>query len=168
MSSSFTNTSTFTIANARHISAKVKTDLKLMQRAYGHPNDADIENYGEEVAQMLAKGYLGTVTYGYKRSTDWIVALRYTASSNGTLTADDRAGRIPRGVDVSGSTFYSYLTYSTKKAGLSATEWDVFAATLPFSRKGAAEPGASGGSWTTGNTYSSSGSGVSRAEFKPW
>ncbi|MFI8631224.1 hypothetical protein ACIGEP_01335 [Microbacterium sp. NPDC077663] len=168
MSSSFTNTSTFTIANARHISAKVKTDLKLMQRAYGHPDDGDIENYGEEVAQMLAKGYLGTVTYGYKRGSDWIVALRYTANSNGTLTADDRAGQIPRGVDISGATFYSYLTYSSKKAALSAADWDAFAATLPFRRSGAAEPGTAGGSWATGNTYSSNGVGVSRTEFKPW
>lgn len=168
MSSSFTNTSTFTIANARHISAKVKTDLKLMQRAYGHPDDGDIENYGEEVAQMLSKGYLGAVTYGYKRGSDWIVALRYTANSNGTLTADDRAGQIPRGVDISGATFYSYLTYSSKKAALSATDWDAFAATLPFRRTGAAEPGTAGGSWTTGNTYSSNGVGVSRTEFKPW
>jgi hypothetical protein len=168
MSSSFTNTSTFTIANARHVGAKVKTDLKLMQRAYGHPSDTDIDNYGEEVAQMLAKGYLGTVTYGYKRGTDWIVALRYTSNANGTLTADDRAGQIPRGVDVSGATFYSYLTYSAKKGALSATEWDVFTGTLPFRRRSATEPGTSGGSWTSGHSYSSNGSGVSRAEFKPW
>lgn len=168
MSSSFTNTSTFTIANARHVSAKVKTDLKLMQRAYGRPNDTDIDNYGEEVALLLAKGYLGTVTYGYKRGTDWIVALRYTATVNGTLTADDRAGQIPRGVDVSGATFYSYLTYSAKKSALSATEWDTFVETLPFRRTGATEPGTAGGSWTSGNNYSSNGSGVSRAEFKPW
>lgn len=168
MSSSFTNTNTFTIANARHIGAKIKTDLKLMQRAYGNPGDADIDNYGEEVAQMLAKGYLATVTYGYKRGSDWIVALRYTANADGTLSADDRAGRIPRGVDISGASFYSYLTYSAKKSRLSEAEWNTFAETLPFRRKGATEPGASGGSWTVGNTYSSNGSGVSRAEFKPW
>lgn len=167
MSSSFTTTSTFTIANARHVAAKIRTDLKLLQRAYGKPTDGDIENYGEEAAQMLNAGYLGTVTYGFMKDRKWIVALSYTANNDGTLSTDDRAGRIPRGVSVQGASFYSYMTYSLKRWTVTANEWDTFCDTLPLGRGGAEEPGTSGGHWTTDHTYSSKGSGVSRKTLKP-
>lgn len=166
MSSTYTTSSTFTIANARHVAAKVKTDLKLLQRAYGAPSDSHIEDYGEELAQLLAKGYLGTATFGYRRGSDWVVALRYTAA-NGTLISDDRAGQIPRGVDITNATFYSYMTYSSKQAALTGAEWARFQATLPIQRNGAPEPGTSGGVWRSETTYSSSGSGVTRTSLRP-
>ena len=167
MSSSFTTTSSFTTANARRVAAKLQADLGLMRRAYGRPNEEEIEQYGQEATLMLAKGYLGTVTYGFKKDSAWIVALRYTANNDGTLVSDDRAGRVPRGVDTSGAAFYSYLTYSAKKSTLDPTEWEAFATTLPFRRGGAPEPGTSGGYWASDNTYSSNGSGLSRTTFKP-
>ena len=71
MSMTSTRTSTFTIANARYVTSKIKADLKLLQRAYGSPTDADIEAYGEEAAQLLNGGYLGTVTYGFRRNGSW-------------------------------------------------------------------------------------------------
>jgi hypothetical protein len=167
MSSSSTTTSTFTIANARHVAAKIKTDLKLLQRAYGGPTDGDIDNYGEEVAQMLNAGYLGSVTYGYMKDRKWIVALRYTANNDGTLSTDHRAGQIPRGVAVKGASFYSYMTYSSKRATVTTADWDSFCEALPFRRVGADAPGTSGGYWTTDHTYSSKGSGVARTTLKP-
>jgi hypothetical protein len=167
MSSSYTTTSTFTIANARHVAAKIKTDLKLLQRAYGKPNDTDIENYGEEAAQMLNAGYLGTVTYGFMKDGKWIVALRYTANNDGSLSTDDRAGQIPRGVSIHGASFYSYMTYAPKRWTVTSTDWTKFCEALPFTRSGADEPGTSGGYWTSDHTYSSNGSGVARTTFKP-
>ena len=85
------------------------------------------------------------MSYGYRRDGSWVVALRYTAQPNGTLAADDRAGGIPRGVDISRARFYSYLTYSTKWESLSASERDKIKNSLPISRTGAPEPGSSGG-----------------------
>jgi hypothetical protein len=167
MSSSHTTTSTFTIANARHVAAKIKTDLKLLQRAYGDPSDQKIEDFGEEAAQMLNAGYLRTVTYGYKKDGAWIVALRYTANNDGTLSTDDRAGQIPRGVSITGASFYSFMNYSSKWDALTQTEWETFKKTLTIQRTSGTEPGTSGGSWTTDHTYSSKGSGVSRTTFKP-
>ena len=165
----FTNTtsSTFTIANARYVTSKVKADLALMQRIYGAPSDAHIENLGEEAAQLLNKGYLGRVTYGFRRDGDWIVALRYTANRDGTLATDDRAGQVPRGIDISGAEFHSFLSYSVKKDLLTASAWATFKATLPIQRTGGEEPGTSGGYWTEGNTYSSNGSGLSRKTWVP-
>ena len=166
MSMTSTRTGTFTIANARYVTSKIKADLKLLQRAYGSPTDADIEAYGEEAAQLLNGGYLGTVTYGYRRNGSWVVALRYTARIDGTLTADDRAGGIPRGVDISGAQFYSFLTYSTKWYSLPISERDRIESLLPISRTTAPEPGTSGGYWSADRSYSYNGTGVARGAFR--
>ena len=166
MSMTSTHTSTFTIANARYVTSKIKADLKLLQMAYGAPADADIKDYGEEAAQLLNGGYLGTVAYGYRCDGSWVVALKYTAQSNGTLAADDRAGGIPRGVDISGAQCFSYLTYSTKWDSLSISERDRIKGSLPISRTPAPEPGTNGGYWSADRSYSYNGTGVARGAFR--
>lgn len=162
-----TTTSTFTIANARQVASKIKTDLKLMQQQYGSPSDAKIDDFGEEVAQLLNRGYLGTVTFGFRRSEDWVLALSYTARIDGTLTSDDRAGKVPRGLDLAGTSFYSYLTYSTVWASLTTAEQQAVKEALPVQRTGAPEPGVTGGYWTDGQTYASAGSGATRRTYRP-
>lgn len=164
-----TGTSTFSLTNARHVAAKIMSDLELLNRAYSTAGltDERIAQFGAEAAGMLNAGYLGTVTYGFKEGSNWIVALRYTARNDGTLAADDRAGKIPRGVDVSGASFYSYMTYSSAWNSLTQDQRTTFAAGLPVQRSGAPEPGASGGYWTSSTTYSSNGSGVTRQELRP-
>src|SRR4029077_7384728 len=74
MSYSYTlsETQTFTVTHARHMAAKVATDLKRMQRLYGSPDDTRIANFEAEITEFLKEGYLGTVTYGYKRDGNWI------------------------------------------------------------------------------------------------
>ena len=167
MSATSTRTSTFTIANARYVTSKIKTDLKLLQRAYGGaPTDAEIADYGEEAAQLLNGGYLDTVTYGYRRDGSWVVALKYTARIDGTLAADDRAGGIPRGVDISRTRFHSYLTYSTKWGLLPVSERNKIKNALPVSRTSGPEPGTSGGYWSADRDYSYNGTGVARGTFK--
>src|SRR5262245_46466641 len=65
MSYSYTisESESFTVTHARHIAAKVATDLKRMQRLYGIPGDAGIAEYEAEIIQFLKAGYLGTVWY---------------------------------------------------------------------------------------------------------
>ncbi len=159
---------TFTIADARKVASKVKTDLKLMQLEYGAPGDAHIENLGEEAAQLLNLSYLDNVTYGFRRDGKWIVALRYTARRDGTLVADERAGKVPRGVVLGGASFYSYLVHNSAWHQLSLAAQQAIEADLPIQRTGAPEPGVAGGYWTGGQTYSSSGSGTTRETFQPW
>ena len=64
MSYSYTlsETTTFTVTHARHMAAKVATDLKRLQRFYGQPSNSDIADYEIEVIALLKGGYLGTVT----------------------------------------------------------------------------------------------------------
>src|SRR4051794_28181100 len=110
----FTEPGTFTITHARHIAARVATDLKRIQRFYGEPSDAWIADYEEELVQFLKAGYLGTVTYGFRRGDVWIEpTLRYTARDLAGDTAnDDDPGRIRPGANTRNAFFHSYLTYS--------------------------------------------------------
>jgi hypothetical protein len=165
---SFTQSSTFTVTHARHMAAKVATDLKRIQRLYdGVPTDGSIANYECEVTELLKAGYLNTVTYGFRREGNWIEpTLRYTARDlAGMSSNDDDPGKIRPSADVSGASFYSYLTYSTAWDRLSEAEKDAFKKRLPFYRGGAAEPGITG-YMSTDRTYSSGGKALDRASVR--
>ena len=166
MTQTGTQTSTFNITRARYVTSKLKADLKLLQRAYDAPSDADIEAYGEEAALLLRDGLLGDVTFGFRRNGNWILALRYIARTDGTLEADDRAGRVPRGVDMTGASFYSYLTYSAAWGWLDWQRRQEIEKSLPVNRTAAPAPGTAGGYWTSDKMYSSNGSGLGRMSFR--
>ncbi len=74
-----------------------------MRAYYGWPSADDITQYAEEAAILLNGRYLQSVEYGFKRNGKVILALKYTARSDGTLQSDDRPGRVPVGLDVSGA-----------------------------------------------------------------
>ncbi len=158
---------TFTVTHARHMAAKVATDLKRMQRLYGSPSDARIAEFESEIIEFLKAGYLGVVTYGYKRNGQWIQpTLRYTARDlAGAAANDDDPGRVPAGADISGASFYSYLTYSAAWDNATATDRDSFRTRLPFRRGEADEPGVNG-YFSDDRTYSSGGRALSRTSVR--
>lgn len=169
MSSSYTLTEAiaFTVTHARHIGAKVATDLKRIQRFYGQPTDAAITSYEAELVEFLKEGYLGTVTYGFRRNNEWIEpTLQYTARDLvGAMAADDDPGRIRPGADVSNASFYTYLTYSAAWDSLSDAGKDSFKGRLPFQREGAPEPGVNG-YLSRDRTYSAGGRSLDRATLR--
>jgi hypothetical protein len=169
MSYSYTlsETESFTVTHARHMAAKVATDLKRMQRLYGSPSDADIGNYEAEIIEFLKAGYLGTVWYGFRRNGNWIgPTLRYTARDlAGSSANDDDPGRIKPGSNVTGASFYSYLTYSATWNKASATEREAFERRLRLHRSGAPEPGVSG-YLSEDRTYSAGGRALNRASVR--
>ncbi len=171
MSSSFTFTeaTTFTVTHARHVAAKVAADLKRLQRLYGEPSDTSISRYETEAVELLKAGYLGTVTYGYRRNGCWIEpTLRYTARDlAGASANDDDPGRIRPGANVDGASFYSYLTYSAAWDKLSAAEKENFEDGLPFKRSGAPEP-AIDGYLSNDRIYSSGGRALDRASVRSY
>ncbi|MBG6118165.1 MULTISPECIES: hypothetical protein [unclassified Sphingobium] len=171
MASSYTisASTSFTITHARHMAAKVAADLKRMQRHYGKPSDADIATYEEEVVQLLKAGYLGTVSYGYKRDGNWIEpTLRYMAKDLlGMSGTDDDPGKIKPWADISGASFYSFLTYSPAWDALTSTQQDAFKKSLPFYRGGASEPGISG-YLEQDRTYSAGGHALGRSSVRSY
>ena len=168
-SSTVTENTTFTIVHARHMAAKVATDLKRIQRLYGSPCDADIDDYEMEVVALLKEGYLGTVWYGFKRHGFWIEpTIKYTARDLfQDSTGDDVPGKIRRHADVSGAIFYSYLTYSPKWYALTAHQRHMFKSNLPFYRDGASEPPVHG-YLTCDRTYSSGGRALDRSSVRSY
>ncbi|EPX84735.1 hypothetical protein [Salipiger mucosus] len=155
--------STFTVTHARHMAAKVATDLKRLQRFYGSPSDTSISNYESEAIALMKAGYLNYVWYGFKRNGLWIEpTLKYTAQDLCNGSVDDDPGKIRPGADISGASFASYLTYSPKWHALSTAEQDAFERGLPYIRTGAAEP-AVNGYLANDKTYSSGGRALERA-----
>ncbi|KPH80813.1 MULTISPECIES: hypothetical protein [Bosea] len=164
---SFTESSTFTITHARHMAAKVATDLKRMQRFYGYPSDSNIASYETEATDLIKAGYLKTVTYGFQRDGKWIEpSLVYTARELASSSSnDDDPGRVRPGADVSGAKFNSYLTYTAAWYALSDAQRDAFKKSLPFYRKSADEPGIDG--YLDGDkTYSSGGRALDRSSVR--
>jgi hypothetical protein len=166
MTYSTTTTNTFSLTSAKYVASKVAADLRYIRALYGKPDESDIERWIEELVLWIQSGYLGTVTYGFKRDDKWVVAARYAADRSGGLTQDDSTGRLAPGVDVSGCSFYNYLTHSDAWSRLTASQQAAFEATLPFQRTGADEPGVAGGFWQEDRAYSADGGGVRRSTIR--
>ncbi len=162
-----TESRTFTVTHARHIAAKVATDLKRLQRLYGQPSDSDIADYETEMIELLKAGYLDTVSYGFKRDGEWVEpTLRYTAQElAGDGVSDDDPGRVRPGADISGSSFCSFLTYSPAWHALTDAKRVAFKKSLPFRRTGGFAPGVSG-YLEDDRIYSAGGRAVSRASVR--
>jgi hypothetical protein len=165
---SYTTSYTFTRSNAEYVASKVVTDLKLMQIYLGAPDDEWIEKYRVELVELMAGGYLSSVTYGFKHDGNWLVALRYEASLDGSLSTDDRAGKVAAmiGTDVKGLGHSSYLITSANWDNLPLSHKTAIRGRIGFDRVGAAEPGTGMGYWSTERTYSSNGGGVTRQTLK--
>jgi hypothetical protein len=159
----YNSTETFTIAHAKHIAAKMATDLLRFTRFYRNPSLDAINKYEIELVALLKAGYLDKVTYGFKRDGKWVEALRYHALPDGTLVADDDPGKIRPGTDVPGESFSSYLTKNSRWDGLSPAEKEAFEASLPFKRVNAAEPPVHNGYWSHDRNYSAGGRGIGRS-----
>ena len=164
-----TDTATFTRTHARHITAKVATDLKRMQRFYGEPSDEWIGDFEAEAIEFLKEGLLDNVSYGFQRNGHFIEpTLTYTARDLVGITAHDNdPGRVRPGADISGASFCSYLTYSPRWDRLGQVEKEQFKNRLPFQRTGAPEPGVSG-YWSRDLTYSAGGRALDRASLRSY
>lgn len=164
---SITDTTTFTRIHAVYIAAKVATDLKRLQRFYGEPSDELIQKFEAEVVELLKGGYLGKVTYGFRKDGCLIEpTLSYTARNLSEVTAsDDDPGRVRPGASTDGASFYSYLYYSSAWRRLSPAQQKEFKEQLPFQRSAVSEPGVVG-HWKNDLTYSAGNRALDRASLR--
>jgi hypothetical protein len=167
MSSSSTYTQTFTIADARKIAAHVAGDMRLLNSYYGYPALANIDDYLEELAQLLNAGYLCSLEIGFKRDGKRVFSLFYEVLEDGTLS-DNRAGGVPTGYDVEGAERFNFITYSALWDRLSWADWEAFKKTLPVQRSSGSAPTDGDGYWVRDDrTYASGTRGVRRRHFVP-
>lgn len=160
-------TSTFTLTHARHIAAKVATDLKRMQRFYNEPSDSMIGALEEELIKLIRAGYLAKVTYGFQRDRRFIEpTLVYTARELEVEDATDHdPGRVWPGADIIGASFSSYLEHNLAWQLLPEPDKISFEEQLPFQRTGAPEPGING-YLQSDRTYSAGGRALNRARVR--
>lgn len=161
-------TTTFTLTHAKHIAAKVATDLKRIQRFYHSPNDNRIEKYESELIALLKEGYLERVTYGFKKDGAFIEpTISYTAQdlSQNQSMIDNDPGKIRPAANITGASFSSYLVYSSKWHSLTSSQQQAFEKNLPFQRNGMPEPGVNG-YLEDDRTYSAGGRALSRSSVR--
>lgn len=166
MSTTYTYSQSFTRTHARYLASKVAADLRQMRLFYGEPSDEKIDNFVEELVELLVGGYLDSVDYGFRRNDAWVVALHYKVRSDGTLDADDRAGRVPIGADISGASWYSYLRHNSAWSRLTQAERDRIESLIPVKRGHAGEPNVGSGVWVQDRIYSSNGTSFTRLTLK--
>ncbi len=148
--STVTESTTFSLANARHISARIATDLSRLTSFYPTKlTELRISQFQEEATLYLKAGYLKSVTYGFRKeesnwmgdtSYEWVLALKYVANEGEFEGGSSIPGGIKPGTDVSGTHFYSYLVLNSKFFELDQTAQDAFENTLPINRSNGKEP----------------------------
>ena len=163
----YTYNQTFTVTNAKYLASKISADLKRMQRFYRYPSDPDIDEFEEEVTELLRNGYLKKVSYRFKKDGKFIEpTLVYTAQElSSEFSTDDDPGRVRPGADTSGASFYSYLLYSDKWHNLRSEEKENFKNSITIKRRGADEPSING-YLSNDKTYSSGGRAINRSSVK--
>ena len=167
MTFSYTTTKTFTRTSAEYIASKVMTDLKRLQIYYGKPSDAEIWDYYVELVELLVNRYLASCEYGFKKQGLRVVTLSFEVRPDGSLHDGNPGGVFAR-ANVSGGTWYSFLTHSWKFDALSQTERDRFKGSLPVKRTPGQAPADGNGYWTTDRSYSSDGVGTQRRTFREY
>lgn len=167
MTYTFTTTSTFTRTSARYIASKVVSDLRRMSFYYGRPTEQEIENYYGELVELLAGGYLKSVEYGFRRDGQRVVSVYYEALADGSLS-DDRAGGLYARADITGASWFSFLTNSSKFFALPEREQARIEASLPVRRTPGQAPADGNGYWVTDRSYAADGVGTQRRTFRPY
>lgn len=162
----YSESSTFTVTNAKHIASKVKTDLMKLHRLYNIPSRERIDEYEKEVIELLKYGFLGAVTYGFIRNDNdkWVVALKYTVKDNNLELEGDDPGNIRR-ENIDGCRHYSYLEYSDKWFNASKSDKEVLENPLTLSRIEAETPDVENGYWSSDREYYSGSQGMARQKL---
>ena len=153
---------------ARLLARRVAKSLKHVQILVGQklPSNQDIADYEKEAAQLLHDGYLGAVTYGWRKEGCWVFTFQYEAAEAGNITEGEPEERLfPR--LFAGGMFVSYLAYSKKWAQDLPTEADrekYKQEHLPFIRIAAEMPAAE---WESDNgEYKINGIAIRRNRLK--
>lgn len=169
MSTSYTSTKTtaFTITNARYLAAKVISDLELCAEYYGKPSKLYLEDYKEELVVLLKGGYLKSYEFGFQKDDKRVVSWFYTVDSTGIHSSNDRPGKVYRKADISGASYFNFVSYSPEWSSLGQNERDKVKEDMPVSRKTGDAPSDGAGYWKTDNSYHSGGRSVGRKTFIP-
>jgi hypothetical protein len=163
---STTTTSTFTRTNARYLASKIAADLRQLRSFYGRPTEQQIGDLYDELVEMLAGGYVARYEAGFRKDGERVVSERYIVTASGTST-DERAGGIYARADVTGASWFTFMSYSTAWWNLSEGARQAVNDAVPIDRTPGQEPTDGNGYWENGRSYASGGTSTSRSGFRP-
>lgn len=164
MTTSYSFADTFTRANARRLAGRVATDLHQSQLLYGRPAAERVEDFLTELEELLAGGYVATYEFGFERDGRSLWALRYTVGPDGSLIGN--AGGLPRGIDITGGSWFNHLTYTSAWWDLPSEARTALRDKFPVVRTTGGPPSYSHGYWQTDRTYADGGVGLVRETFR--
>lgn len=164
--SSYSYSETFSRTHARRLAGRVTTDLRQSHILYGSPTESCLEEYRAELEELLNGGYVDRYQFGFKRNERPVWSLRYVIGPDGALTGAGTAGGVPVGENITGATFFNFLTFSDSWFRLSAAERRAVEQKLPFLRIDGTLPSEAGGYWTYDRRYAAGGVALERSVFR--
>jgi hypothetical protein len=144
----------------------VTTDLRQSHILYGSPTESRLEQYRAELEELLTGGYVDRYQFGFERNEKAVWSLRYVAGPDGSLMGTGTAGGVPVGENITGATFFNFLTFSNGWSLLSSPERKAVEQKLPFIRTDGTLPSEVGGYWTRDRTYAAGGVALARSVFR--
>lgn len=168
MSTTFTNSTTFTLTHARHLASKVAADLRQCSTLYGQPLSSTIPDYMEELVELLVGGYVSKYEFGFKRNDQRVVCWRYVVTRDGTIdsVAGD-AGKLYATARITGAHYYNHLSHTQAWFDLPADDRATIERRLPIRRSLASLPADGTGYWKETRGYGAAGVLITRKEFSP-
>lgn len=160
-------TETFSLTSAKYLASKVTADMRRCAQTHGRPHESEINDYGTELALLLRDGYVSTYEFGFEKDGGRVLSFFYKVVGGELVTSDDRPGKIYDGT-VSGSSFFNFITRSTKWSLLSPTEKDEFNKLSPITRSSGSPPADGNGYWVSDLSYSKDGVALQRKTFRPY
>jgi hypothetical protein len=136
---------------------------------YGRPDAKDIEDYQSELIEMLANQYVYSYEFGFKTNEKRLLTWHYTVGADGGLHSDADAGAIYPKATVAQASYFNFMTYSSRWAGLTAAQQEAFkdGLSISFRRTPGSGPVDGDGYWQTDHGYTAGGVRVERKTFRP-
>lgn len=161
-------TESFTLTHARELASRVIADMCLCSRYYGKPAADQLDSYREELVQFLKNGYLESYEFGFKKNDERVVSYRYRVNACGDLEGGSPGGIYSR-ADITGATYFNFMTYSSKFLNLDSQSRERFEKSLPFQRTTGSAPVDGRGYWIQDDrAYAAGGCQLTRGTFRPY
>lgn len=135
-------------------------------RSPHHLAESSLEDYRTELEELLTGGYVARYQFGFSLNDALVWSMRYAVGPDGSLAPTGTAGGVPAGIDVTGATFFNFLTFSDSWSGLSPITRKVIESGLPFIRAEGTLPSEPGGYWASDRTYTAGGVALERTVFR--
>jgi len=165
---SFSASATFTRTHAAYLASKVVADMHQSLAHYGSPSILAINNYEEELVELLSGGYVAQYEFGFQRGDRRVVSWQYQVNASGALVGgDDRAGGVYARAVITGASSFNFLTYSQAWRDLTSSQRDSIKGRYIIDRTTGSAPADGNGYWASDRTYGSGGTHVARRTFRP-